>query len=357
MVRYSLLAIVLVAGCRSHSDAAASAASADTTAAVATTAAPAIPPDDIWHKDPCRYVSQAEAETYLGPLLHTPYRAATDHISADSNGHVCLYRAKDGHSLEVSADWMDGKTTMKQYTQGFLSKFFVDDKGKTDTLSDAWDQAAIRDGTLFALKGDTLLHIDYAASTAGLTGAAKLAEDAIGRLGKPLAYNGVADMRGVPGPLVAPRDPCSVLTRAQVEKVMGPLTADPHSDAGSCTFPSTSGDLVLQVAWINGFRALFSARAAATNASAMNNQQFGLNMDKAFAAMNQSKQLRKIVGKDATLPTGRDTTVAGPWADSRLGGVEQTTEVVKKDVYMELPLIRKPGAAVALLTSAMNTIQ
>src|ERR1700733_4781273 len=43
-----------------------------------------LPPDDIYHKDPCRYISQAEAESYLGPLLHAPYRGKDDHITADS---------------------------------------------------------------------------------------------------------------------------------------------------------------------------------------------------------------------------------------------------------------------------------
>jgi hypothetical protein len=351
---------IATTACQAHHDAAssgtvdASAAAAAAASAIAATPSAALPPDDIYHKDPCRYVSQAEAESYLGPLLHPPYRGKDDHITADSTGNVCIYRAADGRSIDVSAQWMDGKSEIKQFTRGFLNQFFVDDKGKTDTLSDAWDQAAIRDGTLYALKGDTLFQIDYAGSTAGLAGGAKLAEDAINRLGKPLAYNGGAAVTGVPGPLVAPRDPCSVLTRADIEPVMGRLVADPKGDESSCTYPTASGPVVLQVRWINGFRALFSDRYAATNARAMTNQQF-FNMDSAFA--NLQKGMAKQAKKGAPIPRSTDTTAAGPWTDSRVGGVDGSLTVVKKDVYMQIPFMPyKPTAQLPLLTAAMNKI-
>lgn len=356
-----VLLVLTIAGtaCQAHHDAssgtpdAATAAAAAASAIAATPSAP-LPPDDIYHKDPCRYVSQAESEAYLGPLLHAPYRGKDDHITADSTGNVCIYRATDGRSIDVSAQWADGKSEIKQYTRGFLNQFFVDDKGKTDTLSDVWDQAAIRDGTLYALKGDTLFQIDYAGSTAGLTGAAKLAEDAINRLGKPLAYNGGAATAGVPGPLVTPRDPCSVLTPADIEPIMGRVVADPHGDESSCTYPTASGPLVLQVRWINGFRSLFSDRAAATNALAMTNQQF-FNMDSAFA--NLHKGMAKHAQAGAPLPRSTDTTASGPWTDARVGGIDGSLTVVKKDVYMEIPFMPyKPTAQLPLLTAAMNKI-
>jgi hypothetical protein len=358
---WALLVLTMAtAACRGHSDAASGTAdvraeaAAAAASAIAATPSAALPPDDIYHKDPCRYVSQAEAESYLGPLLHAPYRGKDDHITADSTGNVCIYRAADGRSIDVGAQWMDGKSEIKQYTRGFLNQFFVDDKGKTDTLSDVWDQAAIRDGTLYALKGDTLFQIDYAGSTAGLAGAAKLAEDAINRLGKPLAYNGGAAATGVPGPLVAPRAACSVLTGADIEPVMGHLVGDPHDDGSSCTYPTASGPLVLQVRWINGFRSLFSDRSAAINAHAMTNQQF-FNMDSAFA--NMHKGLAKQAQKGAPIPRATDTTATGPWADSRVGGVDGSLTVVKKDVYMQIPFMPyKPTAQLPLLTAAMNKI-
>jgi hypothetical protein len=358
MVRYAPVAFLLVTAYQCHGDAKKSAASTDagTTPAGATASAgtPAPPPpDDIFHKDPCRYVSQAETEAYLGPLLHAPYRGTDDLITPDSNGRFCVYRAKDGRSIDVSANWIDGQSQIKKLTEGFLNSLFVNDKGKTDTLSDVWDQATIRDGSLFALKGDTLFEIGYGASKAGLVGATKLAEDAIGRLGKPLAYNGAAATGGVPGPLVKPRDPCTLVTRAEFEAIMGPLTADPTSDGTSCTYPAASGTVVLRVGWTNGYRQLFSQRGAALNAHAMTNQQF-FNLDSGI------KDLRAGMAKKAapgtTLPSANDTVVSGPWDDSRQSGLEGTTAVVKLDVIMELPLIRKPGAAVALLTTAMNKI-
>src|ERR1700722_19496626 len=354
----ALLALTIATtACKSNHDAAAGGtpdAAAAQAAALAATPTLPLPPDDIYHKDPCRYISQAEAESYLGPLLHAPYRGKDDHITADSTGSVCIYRAKDGHSIDVTAQWMDGKSEIKQFTRGFLNQFFVDDKGKTDTLSDVWDQAAIRDGTLYALKGDTLFQVDYAGSTAGLQGAAKLTADALNRLGKPLAYNGAAAATGVPGPLVAPRDPCSLLTGADIEPVMGRLVADPHGDESSCTYPTASGPVVLQVHWMNGFRSLFSDRSAATNAHAMTNQQF-FNMDSAFANLN--KGMAKPAQKGAPLPRSTDTTITGPWTDSRVGGVDGSLTVVKKDVSMEIQFMPyKPTAQLPLLTAAMNKI-
>jgi hypothetical protein len=276
MARIAPFAFLLVAAFRCHGDSksgtptnGAAATSGSPGASASNAASAALPPDDIFHKDPCRYVSQAETEAYLGPLLHTPYRGTDDRITADSNGRFCLYRGKDGRSIVVSAEWLDGAKEMKQYTQGFLSKIFVDDKGKTDTLSDVWDEAAIRDGTLFALKADTMFAIAYGASKADLVGATKLAEDAIGRLGKPLAYNGATAAAGVPGPLVAARDACTVLTRKEVEAVMGPLTADPTSEGTVCHYPTSLGMINLTVAWTGGFQAIFSDRGAMNNAHAM----------------------------------------------------------------------------------------
>jgi hypothetical protein len=359
--RLPLLALVVVGACQAHHDASTDTAAttdAATAAAIAATPSAALPTDDVWHKDPCRYVSQAEAEVYLGPLLHPPYRGTDNHITGDSTGSVCVYRARDGHNIGISAQWMDGKSEIKQYTNGsFLNKFFVDDKGKTDTLSDAWDQAALRTGTLFALKGDTLFQIDFSGSTAGLMGATKLAEAAIGRLGNPLAYNGAAAAHGVPGPLVAPRDDaCTALTRADVEQAVGPLTAAPHGDATSCHYPTAGGDVVLQVAWSNGFRMLYSDRSAALNAHALTNQQF-FNMDTAYAQMRKGLAKRGMTQKGVRGPSATDTTLAGPWTDSRLAGVDGSLAVVKKDVYMQMPYMpRTPDAPRALLTAAMNKL-
>lgn len=349
---------MLVASCKSNGDANGTTTSAGTTASAGPAATYTIPPDDIFHKDPCRYVSQAEAEVYLGPLIHAPYRVGEDHVTGDSTASSCIYRAADGRSIEVSALWMNGKDELKQYTSGFLSKFFVDDKGKTDTLSDVWDQAAIRTGTLYALKGDTLFEIDYGSVKAGLPAAAKLAEDAIGRLGKPLAYNGGAATVGAPGALVTPRDPCTVLTRAEVEAVVGgPMTADPTADGNTaCHYPFAGGTLVLHVGWTNGYRSLFESRSAMKNAHTMTNQQF-FNMDSAFAAMHNSKTLAKMNKNGVRLPTANDSTVTGPWADSRVDAFDGSVSVVKKDVVMTLPLIEgKLDKAVALLTTAMNKI-
>jgi hypothetical protein len=336
MSRPRVLALVLAVACRSHSD-----AGQVTSGASAVAGTPA---SDIWHKDPCQLLSRHDAEIAIGPLLHDPYRADDDHITADSAGGVCLYRAADGHSVEVSATWLDGKTKIKMYTQGLLPMVLADDKGKADTLSDVWDEAAVQIGTLYALKADTLVEINYAASGLSLIGATKLAEAAIGRLGKPLAYNGAAATHGVPGPLVTPRDPCSALTRAEVERVLGRLTADPASAHDHCTYATAAGLVRLDIEWTNGFRQLFEDRGAERNAASLVTKQF-----QPMLAPN---------GTAAAVPSHDSAsvpdTVTGPWTDSHRSG---RLEVVKKDVYMRLYLEQiRTDQAIALLTMAMSKI-
>jgi hypothetical protein len=86
----------------------------------------------------------------------------------------------------------------------------------------------------------------------------------------------------------------------------------------------------------------------------MINQQF-FNLDTGMKKMHEG--LQKKMAPGTQLPSATDSTIAGPWDDSRLAGLDGSFTVVKKDVYMQLPLIRKQGAAVALLTTAMNKIQ
>jgi hypothetical protein len=76
MARIAPFAFLLVAAFRCHGDSksgtptnGAAATSGSPGASASNAASVALPPDDIFHKDPCRYVSQAETEAYLGPLL------------------------------------------------------------------------------------------------------------------------------------------------------------------------------------------------------------------------------------------------------------------------------------------------
>jgi hypothetical protein len=311
-----------------------------------------MPATDLFSKDPCQLVTRAEVEAFIGPLIHDPYRGGDDHITADSTGDVCLYRAVDGRSVEVSVVWLDGKTKIKEYTDGLLSKLNVNlaDKGKADTLSDVWDEAAVQESSLYALKADTLIQIDYEAAMMPLGNAAKLAEDAIGRLGHPLAYSGGRATIGAPGPLVAARDPCTVLTKSEVEAVLGPLKADPVSDGNSCQYQTATRNASLWVSWTGGFRSLAGGRGAQANASALLGKQFMNPEDMKKALAGRAKYYQKAGADNLDL----DTTVAGPWTDSRR---TQDMEVVKKDVDMKMSLTQVTVAqATALLTTAMNKI-
>ncbi len=213
-------------------------------------------------RDPCSLVSQVEIEKLIGPLGEAPYRVKDRW--PDPSGDTCMYRAKDQRNVTVHVDWdegqlyFDGFAAMGGKVEGALGTADF----ASDTLEGSWDDAATPFGQFIALKRPTAVHVDVLGSRLDLGGAAKIASIALGRAGAPLDYDGAAAARKHPPPTM--RDPCSLVTRAEVEQLMGPLRADPEpsGDRKSCNFPlggetpSSQFDRVLEVQWADGFYAL-----------------------------------------------------------------------------------------------------
>lgn len=357
------LVVVLTAGsaCASESKS----GTADSTGAVATVHERRDATPDPG--DPCTLVSRAEAEKYLGPLSHPPYRVREADGAPDERGSQCRYRTADGHRITVGVQWEDGELAMKMFSMGqeLVGKVLGGNSSQTDTLDVAWDKVQwMAPGRLVALKGQVLLDINVASSDAGVVGASELAGAAIGRLAKRLAYDGAAAVKGAP-PLAPLRDACTLLPRADVEAIVGKLGGEPTvSNAGSqgtCHLPLANGkEAVVAVKWRNGWEEYASGmatyrrvdstlvqptlhEAAGGGGNSLSEIQKKVEGDpdakKVFGAMRGlMKQLGSNVEmQGAGFSARTDTAVAGPWAHGALlsgGGFM----AVDRDVMMSVEL-------------------
>ena len=341
-------------------------------------------------KDPCVLVSRAEAEKYLGPLMADPYRVGGDK-KPDAKGSACLYRAASGQSIKIEPTFSGGQMAMKMYrmTGSLTNQVMVDESGQADTLEGDWDDVRVDFGMLHALKGDVMIEVDANSSHAGAFGAGALADIALKRLPHPLSYDGARAAEHAPGPLVAPRDPCSLVTKEEAAAILGPLVGEPTSRGSSCTFPIKNplGPLangpmlvVLQVEWSGGYEALAGAKR--TTATVM--QKVGGNMEMAqgqvggpgggklekkaaggqvSAVDSDLEKMRQMMGalgastEEGSVQLKTDTTsLKGPWDEAAiLAGISFIA--VKKDVSMGVDL-RMLGEkkAIALVTKAMGRI-
>jgi hypothetical protein len=341
-------------------------------------------------EDPCVLVSRADAEKYLGPLMADPYRVRGDRDPAP-DGSACLYRGASGQSVKIEPTYTGGQMSMKMLgmTGRLTSQVLVDESGQADTLEGDWDDIRIDFGSVHALKGDVMIEVDATGSpSTGVVGSAALADIALKRLPHPLAYDGAAAARHAPGPLVQPRDPCTLVTAEEAAAILGPLVGPPKSTKDACSFPiknplgplaSGPMEVMLQVQWSGGWQALAGAKR--TIGSVM--QNVGGNLPMAHGQVGGGgggvetkrtgdttqpvdadlEKMRKIMaGLGASTEKGSlqlktdTTTLKGPWdAAAVLGGI--SFMAVKKDVSMGMDLrLLGEDKAIALVTKAMGRL-
>jgi hypothetical protein len=341
-------------------------------------------------KDPCVLVSRVEAEKVLGPLMADPYRVGGDK-KPDPKGSACLYRSASGQSIKIEPTYSGGQMAMKMFrmTGGLTNQVMIDESGQADTLEGDWDDVRVDFGMLHALKGDVMIEVDANSSKAGAFGAGELADIAIKRLPHPLDYDGAKAAERAPGPLVAPRDPCTLVTKEEAAAILGPLVGEPTSSSSGCTFPIKNplGPLangpmpvVLQVEWTGGYEAL----AGAKRSTATVMQKVGGNLEMAHgqvggpggnkvekkgmgeqaeAVDSDLEKMRKMMGalgastEKGSLQLKTDTTsLKGPWDEAAiLAGISFIA--VKKDVSMSMDLrLLGEDKAIALVTKAMGRI-
>lgn len=216
--------------------------------------------------DACTLVSQADMERFLGPLLEPPYR--TKDRKPNPAGSECFYRARDLRNVTLELD-RDGEMAfaMLAGTGQKVEEVLAGADMSTDTLEADWDKVGRAFGQFMVLKGKSFVRVDPLGSRLALPAQVEIVKLALSRLEKPLGYDGARAARAHADPAVKPRDPCSLVTRAEAEALMGKLRADPHvsEDGTECVFPldaSFMGTPVDQTLTVqaDGFYSLGQAR-------------------------------------------------------------------------------------------------
>ena len=263
----------LLAGCSSKAPAPAATAAADQSAA---------PPfaqgdsEDFDTDDPCSLLEPKEVEAVLGAPLGTPPFRARGPYEPAVDGDQCVYKTADFHYVTVSATFTGGAQAYSMLNMGkkllsgasdpnlnkaIKQSFKLDDGTE---LTGEWDEASLMpmNCCIFeALRGDQLIEIDFTGSSTTLRQAASLVDAAFKRIDKPLKIDGGANVTAaaeLEKHRVQPVNPCSLLTRAEVEAVIGKLIADPvahGTDSCSYEVPPVGIRQVyeLHFTWRNGY--------------------------------------------------------------------------------------------------------
>jgi hypothetical protein len=222
--------------------------------------------------DPCSLLEPKEVEAVMGPLAGPPFRThdSPEDNAPDANGKVCVYETADFSNIRLSVEWEDGAMLLKAVSlPGRIVSGAVPESqsGRLDTptaaketitknmlpggvqMAGEWDEAmALGCCQIFALRGDTLVTFDFRGWRDDLKGAASILDKALVRIEKPLSIDGragndAAAKREAQRP--AKRDACSLITRAEVEAILGPLLADPETkskDNSDCWYRFTQAE-------------------------------------------------------------------------------------------------------------------
>ncbi|MBV9344241.1 MAG: hypothetical protein JO341_06575 [Gammaproteobacteria bacterium] len=276
--RYLLvtLALLAIGGCSRH-----------TPSTAKLNAPPTAPPfaqsdtgDTYDPQDPCNLLDPKEVEAVLGaPLAVPPYRAGSSTFNPSPSGENCVYESGNFRYITLEVDREGGaqhysmtgmvKNLMKMGggsapIQNNVKKNFQLDDGTE--LAGEWDEASLMPMNcciFMALRGDQLVTIDFTGSTATLKQAAQLVDSAYKRMDSPLKIDGgaaVAAAKTFDKTRPQPVDVCSLLTRAEVEAIIGRLARDPISHGhDGCEYAvavpqqNVPEQYELQVRWRNGY--------------------------------------------------------------------------------------------------------
>jgi len=273
--------------------------------------------------DPCSFLRQADAEAILGPLKRPPLRVKNDESrEPDPEGRVCAYFPLDqgdrrDENVRVEVATHDGLQLQVatgaavQATAGWVPGHALGDTA----VPGPWDAAARVGGQLFtARQGDVAVQV-----TVRWLGVKDGRVDSIG----------ARVLRNIPDvPAAAPAargdddgfpgvDPCGVLTRAEVEAVVGRLSMPPYRSRANSSLAEANGAscsyrtphhrvLVVSPVWEGG--------AAAFKLSGISSQ---------------------IVGRALAQSQEADTLDDGPW-DAAAAGIDGTLLLLKGDALLEL---------------------
>jgi len=305
-------------------------------------------------RDPCGLLPQKDVESALGAGLAVPPYRAPLNGPPQADGEDCVYETADFHRIVLEPTWTGGPSTLRMYG---MAQGMVDQKmkgalslGQGATVAGDWDEAKITGCcTLLVLLGDTMISIDIGSSNASLEQAATLANTALGHLGKPLGIDGA---KAVPAALAleakrpARVDPCSLVSRTEVEALLGPLSVAPVSEADSCSYELPAQGVLrqlyeLKIQWHGGYAnyrqnnamagSIFKAMLPAENdIQKASVDRHGGDMAKAGSAGSVSGE--SDIGAQKML-AGVDAG-QGPWDEATTSILGFTA--VRKDVQMTI---------------------
>ncbi len=250
-----LLVLGALAGC-GHKTSSAS----KTTAEVSSDRPPIAQSDtqEFHHDDPCSLLEPSEVEAVFGgPLGTAPYRGSNGNPQVD--GSDCIYLSANFQTITLSVDFEGGQQAY--HVADFVGNMVKSAAPVTNSAKKAmvsedgseitgeWDEAKLTpfNCCIFnALRADQLITIDFTGSGATLKQAAGLVDAAFRRIDKPLSLDGganVAAARTFLSTRPARKDPCSVLTRAEAEAILGALATAPVAKGDTCSYelPASKG--------------------------------------------------------------------------------------------------------------------
>jgi hypothetical protein len=355
---------------------------------------------EFHYDDPCSLLTPAEVEAAFGaPLGTAPYRGSD--IDPEPNGSDCVYQTANFQTVTLHVefdggqqayhigDFIGGLVKGSNAVNASAKKAMVSEDGSE--IAGEWDEAKLTpfNCCIFnALLADQMITIDFTGSTLTLKQAAGLVDAALKRLKKPLSLDGGANVAAARTFLkTRPRrmDPCSVLTQAEVEAIVGRLAAAPKAQGDDCSyalpqqpgFPPRIYDL--QFEWSGGnyqFRQDLHAAGMAgaalggmtiqtqtqvqvpnTGAGGSRSPSSGTQTKEVNETISLEEASRRTTGEtfsQATHLTGKEDAVSkGPW--ERIANAGPGLEAVKKDVLVKIGLygVDKDRAR-ALLAAAMN---
>lgn len=354
------------------------------------------------YNDPCSLLTPAEVEAAFGARLGTaPYRASG--VNPDPAGSDCVYQTANFQSVTLNVTFDGGQQAyhVADFIGGLIrgSNGVVNDKAKKAMVSEdgseiegEWDEAKLTpfNCCIFnALLADQMITIDFTGSNLTLKQAAGLVDAALKRLKKPLALDGGANVAAARAFLkTRPRriDPCSVLTRAEVEAIVGTLGAAPQPQNDTCSyelpqqpgFPPRIYDLRFE--WSGGnykfrqdlhaagmagaalggmtFQTQTQVQIPSSGAAGSGSPSSGTQTKDVAESITVDEASRRTVGKTfsqtAHLTGEEDAAGTGPWERIAIAG--PGFEAVKKDVLVEVSLGFgvDEARARALLAAAMK---
>jgi hypothetical protein len=332
--------------------------------------------------DPCALLEPKEVEAVLGaPLGTPPFRATSSSgpYMPTSDGDSCVYETADFHYIELDVTFEGGATaySMVNFTKKLFGSnpdpnmakhikqaFKLDDGTE---LAGEWDEASLTplNCCIFnALRADQMISIDFTGSRATLPQAASLIDDALRRIDKPLRIDGgvnVAAAQELSRHRPKPLDPCSLLSRAEAEAIVGPLSGDPKSGKDSCTYerPTPAGMLPqnfeVDFMWTGGYYKYRSDAHVANVATgtlggiaadAVHEKEPAQGSGDTSSASGQEGQAQPpLSARIASAAVGEQAVAPNDaWEEAGIRGLHFTA--VKKDVLVtiDLPGIKREDA-------------